>query len=161
MELILWRHAEAEEGSPDNERKLTGKGLQQARMMAEWLRPRLPQGTRVLVSPTTRTQQTAAALALDFETIREIGPGAPAEAVLRASGWPDANGATILVGHQPTLGEVCAFLMSGKSRGWIVQKGAIWWFSVKSKGGGVPPLLLQAVVSPGILDRQNNALVSH
>jgi phosphohistidine phosphatase len=153
MELILWRHADAEEGSPDNQRKLTGKGLQQASMMAEWLRPRLPQDTRILVSPATRTQQTATALASDFETIPEIGPGASAESVLRASGWPHENGTVILVGHQPTLGEVGAFLMSGKPTGWIVQKGAIWWFSLKSKGGSVPQVLLQAVVSPELLER--------
>ena len=28
MDLILWRHAEAEEGDPDLERKLTAAGIQ-------------------------------------------------------------------------------------------------------------------------------------
>ena len=40
MELILWRHAEAEDGVPDSARELTDKGLKQARVMAEWLKPR-------------------------------------------------------------------------------------------------------------------------
>ena len=31
MELILWRHAEAEEGYPDLERALTEKGHEQAK----------------------------------------------------------------------------------------------------------------------------------
>ena len=148
MDLILWRHAEAEERVPDNERQLTSRGLKQARTMAEWLRPRLPQKTRVIVSPTVRTQQTAAALALDFETLSEIGPGVSARAVLRAAGWPEGNGTVLVVGHQPTLGEVAGLLMSGKSSSWIVQKGAIWWFSFKSNGAGDDQLLLRAVVSP-------------
>jgi phosphohistidine phosphatase, SixA len=45
MELILWRHAEAEDGSPDLERELTGKGHKQAEKMAAFLRPRLPGGS--------------------------------------------------------------------------------------------------------------------
>ena len=37
MDLILWRHAEAREGSPDLTRPLTRKGCQQAKEMAEFL----------------------------------------------------------------------------------------------------------------------------
>lgn len=151
MELILWRHAEAEEGSPDSERELTDKGLKQARVMAEWLSPRLPRNTRMIVSPTKRTQQTAAALEKDFETVREIGPGVSAEAVLRAASWPDAKGAVLVVGHQPTLGEVAALLMSGESVEWNIRKGAIWWFSHKKKVSDLRELVLQTVISPEML----------
>ena len=73
MDLILWRHAEAEDGTADAGRKLTDKGLKQAQQMAAWLAPRLPQNTRILVSPATRTQQTAAALDREFETVKEVG----------------------------------------------------------------------------------------
>src|SRR5688500_18732153 len=126
MELILWRHAEAEDGVPDSQRELTNKGLKQASVMAEWLRPRLPRNTRMIVSPSRRTQQTAAALEEEFETVLEIGPGVSAEAVLRAADWPDAKGAVLVVGHQPTLGEVAALLMSGEPAEWNIRKGAIW-----------------------------------
>ena len=34
MELLLWRHAEAEDGFPDAERRLTPRGEQQAQRMA-------------------------------------------------------------------------------------------------------------------------------
>ena len=37
MELILWRHADAELGQPDSERRLTDKGHKQAARMAKWL----------------------------------------------------------------------------------------------------------------------------
>ena len=33
MELILWRHAEAEDGFPDEERALTPQGIAQAEKM--------------------------------------------------------------------------------------------------------------------------------
>ena len=60
MDLILWRHAEAEPGEPDLERALTPKGVKQARRMADWLTSQLPDSCRILVSPARRTLQTAA-----------------------------------------------------------------------------------------------------
>ena len=36
MDLILWRHAEAEPGEPDLGRRLTAKGHKQAERMGEW-----------------------------------------------------------------------------------------------------------------------------
>lgn len=150
MELILWRHAEAEDGIPDSARELTEKGLKQARVMAEWLRPRLPKNTRIIVSPTNRTQQTATALDDNFETVRTIGPGASAKAILAAADWPDAKGAVVVVGHQPTLGEVAAFLMSGDPVEWSVRKGAVWWFSNKKKGN-VAEVVLHTSISPDML----------
>ena len=36
MDLLLWRHAEAVEGSPDHARELTERGQRQARRMATW-----------------------------------------------------------------------------------------------------------------------------
>lgn len=149
MELILWRHAEAEDGVPDSERKLTDKGRKQAKTMAEWLKPRLPKNTLILVSPTARTQQTAAALDDDFKIIEEIGPGASAKAILMAAGWPDNEGAVIVVGHQPTLGEVAALILSGETPSWNIRKGAAWWFTHKKKDG-VEEIFLRAAISPDI-----------
>ena len=34
MELLLWRHAEAEDGDDDMKRRLTSRGEKQARSMA-------------------------------------------------------------------------------------------------------------------------------
>jgi phosphohistidine phosphatase len=150
MELILWRHAEAEDGLPDSARELTGKGLKQAQAMATWLEPRLPENMRIIVSPARRTQQTASALGDDFETVKEIGTSASAKDILAAAGWPTAKGAVVVVGHQPTLGEVAALLLSGELAGWNIKKGAVWWFSRKEKAG-VEETVLRAVVSPDML----------
>ena len=149
MELILWRHAEAEDGVPDAERKLTNKGLRQANSMANWLKEKLPENSRVIVSPTKRTQQTAMALGYDFETSREIAPGASADMILAAVGWPDED-CVVVVGHQPTLGEVAALLLFDYPGELSVKKGAIWWFSCK-KTQRTKKIVLRTAISPDML----------
>ena len=116
MDLILWRHAEAEPGEPDLGRRLTSKGLKQAERVAAWLETRLPDTTRILVSPADRTQQTALALGRKFRTVDEIAPGASVASLLAAAGWPDAREAVLVVGHQPTLGQVAATLLPATRR---------------------------------------------
>ncbi len=129
MDLILWRHAEAEDGMPDAKRQLTAKGQKQAQQMGAWLKARLAQNTRILVSPATRTQQTAQALALPFETVAEVGVGASPVSILTAAGWPDASHSVLVIGHQPTIGQLAAFLLCGEEQYWSVKKGAVWWIS--------------------------------
>lgn len=150
MDLILWRHAEAEDGIPDQTRKLTAKGEKQADNMAAWLRARLPKETRIIVSPTKRTQQTALALSGKFETLKEIGVGASVPALLTAAGWPDAKGAVLVVGHQPTLGEVAALLLGGHDDAWSIKKGAVWWFSSRVRQDETQ-VVLRAVMAPDLL----------
>ncbi|MBI5659784.1 MAG: phosphohistidine phosphatase SixA [Nitrosomonadales bacterium] len=135
MELVLWRHAEAEDGIPDMERRLTAKGEKQAEKMAAFLRTRLPRDARVLVSPARRAQQTAQALTGHFTTEPGIAPGAPPHAIPQAAGWPDSGGCVLVVGHQPALGEAAALLMTGKPQYWSIKKGAIWWFSHRAREG--------------------------
>jgi phosphohistidine phosphatase len=147
MDLILWRHADAEDAPPgksDAERNLTAKGEKQARRVAAWLEKRLPDETRVLASPAQRALQTARALTKDYETIREVGTGADARAVLKAAGWPHGEGAVVVVGHQPTLGQAAALALTGKASEWSVKKGAVWW--IESRGGD--EAIIRAVISP-------------
>jgi|SRR5664279_4619631 len=150
MELILWRHAEAVDSHPDMERALTAKGHKQAEKMAAWLKTRLPADTRILVSPATRTQQTAAALELDFSTLDALGPGASAQSLIEAAGWPDADDCVLIVGHQPTLGMAAAFAMTGKSQYWGIKKGAVWWLTYRIQSGE-PASVLRTVMSPDLL----------
>lgn len=135
MELILWRHAEAADGISDHNRELTSKGRHQAKQMAVFLDSRLPSHTRILVSPAIRAQQTASALTKKFITEPTISPGATPQDVLDVADWPHAEGATLLVGHQPWLGEVAALLMTGRTAYWSVKKGAVWWFSHRERNG--------------------------
>jgi phosphohistidine phosphatase len=129
MELILWRHADAELGKPDGERRLTDKGLKQAARMAKWLSARLPEGYEVLASPAVRAQQTARALTGDLKTVPDLNTAGSAQDLLRACGWP-RGGTIVAVGHQPTIGEVAALLLTGTSSAWAVKKGAIVWITL-------------------------------
>jgi len=150
MDLILWRHAEADllrEGQDDMERSLTPKGERQARRMAEWLDQRLPDGTRILVSPALRTQQTAQALDRRFKTVASLAPGFGADELLQAARWPDASEPVLIVGHQPTLGIVAARLLSGADQAWSVRKGAVWWL-VRRDREGEAQVTLHAVQGP-------------
>ena len=148
MDLILWRHAEAEDGYPDAERKLTGRGKRQAERMAAWLRPRLAGDALVLVSPSARTRQTAKPLERPFETAAGVGVGASPAEFVKAVGWPNRGGTVLVVGHQPTLGQVAALLMSERVSEWPVKKGAIWWLSYRGPG----ETILKAVLAPDMLD---------
>ncbi|HXU92228.1 MAG TPA: phosphohistidine phosphatase SixA [Gallionella sp.] len=150
MDLILWRHTEAEDGAPDLERKLTPKGVKQAEKIAAFLRQHMPDDARILVSPATRTQQTVATLTDHFTLAPTIGPGASAHAILQAARWPDAGGTVLVVGHQPTLGEVAAQLLGCDAYSLSMKKGALWWFSYREREGQ-PPVTLRLVISPEFL----------
>ncbi|MBK6617424.1 MAG: phosphohistidine phosphatase SixA [Nitrosomonas sp.] len=147
MDLILWRHAEAELGFPDESRKLTDNGLKQAKKMAQWLKSRIPENTRIVASPTKRTQQTAAALITSFETLPRIGPSAAPESVLTAVNWPYEENAVLIIGHQPTLGQIASLLYTGNDAGFSVRKGSIWWFSYKERNGR-NNAILRAMMTP-------------
>jgi phosphohistidine phosphatase len=147
MELILWRHADAEDGVPDEARKLTKKGLKQADRMARWLRKRLPDDAVVLVSPARRARETAEALGRSLEVVPDLGTSADPQFVLKAAGWPGRDGAVVVVGHQPTLGQTAALVLTGKEAGWSVKKGGIWWFESRERG----ELIVRAVIAPDLL----------
>lgn len=150
MDLILWRHAEAEPGEPDLGRRLTAKGLKQAERVAGWLDARLPETCRILVSPADRAQQTALALKRKFKTVPELAPGGTSAALLAAASWPDSRESVLVVGHQPTLGEVAALLVAGEEADWSVRKGAAWWLSNRQRETG-NAVVLKAVIGPDLV----------
>jgi phosphohistidine phosphatase len=149
MDLIVWRHAEAEDGVPDLERKLTGKGRKQAERMAQWLLQRLPARFVLLASPAVRAQQTAEALGVPIRTDKTLAPGATPAAILKACGWPDGKGAAVVVGHQPDLGRVMAELL-GAHGGFSVKKGGLWWVSNRVRDEK-DQVVVRAVASPDLL----------
>jgi phosphohistidine phosphatase len=159
MNLILWRHADAEdlpermlEHYPaDLQRRLTQRGHKQAEAVGAWLRERLDDDAVILVSPALRAQETAAALKREFETVRDIAPGADASSVLAAAGWPDGRADTVVVvGHQPTLGLVASLLLAGHEAPWSVKKAGLWWFSNRKRDEEAQ-VVLRAVVNPDLV----------
>ena len=150
MDLLLWRHAEAEEGENDLTRHLTRRGEKQAQAVATWLDKRLPKNLRILASPATRAQQTASALDLPFETHKQLAPDACISGLIAASNWPDADSTVLLIGHQPSLGRLAALLLSGEEANWTMRKGALWWFSNRVRQGETQTVL-RAVIAPDLL----------
>ncbi|HEX9396799.1 MAG TPA: histidine phosphatase family protein [Burkholderiales bacterium] len=141
MDLILWRHADAEDGKPDLERALTPKGHKQAAAVAKWLRKRLPEDYALVSSPAVRARQTAEALQRSIRIEKQLAPGASVEAILKTAG---NRGTVVLVGHQPDLGNALAYLLTGHAADWRLQKGALWWLADE-------PPIVRAVVSPDLL----------
>ena len=142
MELILWRHADAQDGADDMARRLTPRGEKQAAAMAKWLRAHLPPDYTVLASPATRAQQTAAALGAKIVTDKALAPGASPSAIAKAA--ESHGGTVIVVGHQPDLGRAAAELVAAARAEWPIEKGAIWWLAGE-------PARIKAVVSPDLL----------
>ena len=155
MELILWRHADAEDagGKEDAARELTKKGRKQAERVAKWLRPRLGEGDwRILVSPAKRALQTVKPLDLPFGVSEAIGTGTSPARLLEEAGWPDGEANVLAVGHQPTLGEVAARILGAESD-LAIRKGAIWWFASRGSADN-RDVVLRAVLAPDLLDDQ-------
>ena len=153
MELLLWRHAEAEDGFPDAARRLTPRGEAQAQRMAAWILAHAPKPLRIVASPATRCQQTATALGLPFETDQRLSTSGNAADLLAVAGWPDDSpqSAVLIVGHQPTLGCTAAWLLSGREAEWNVRKGALWWLSAHTRNDG-PQTSLRASLTPELAD---------
>jgi phosphohistidine phosphatase len=160
MDLILWRHAEAEnapEGGDDLSRPLTSKGERQAMRMAAWLDRHLPEGTRVLVSPSRRTQQTVAPLGRKFKLRDELTPEASLEDIFTLLKWhpetgPQLKGPVLLVGHQPYLGNIVSQLLGMNEDACAVRKGAVWWLRTRVRDGQVQTVLL-TVACPELISR--------
>ena len=138
MDLILWRHAEAQEPEGDMtdlERSLTRRGEKQAARMAAWLDRQLPEGTRILSSSARRTDETVRALGRRFKSLDELRPGASAQQLLQLAGWPVSKAPVLIVGHQPTLGQVAAQLLGLQDGECPIKKGAIWWLRSRERDG--------------------------
>ncbi|SAL40448.1 hydrolase [Caballeronia terrestris] len=151
MNLILWRHAEAEDhAASDLVRQLTPRGRKQAQAVAKWLKARIDDDAVFIVSPATRTIQTAEAFGDRYRVVEQLAPGRSAQAVLDAAGWPEGIAETVVVvGHQPTIGRVAALLLSGQEAEWSVKKAGIWWFQQRARG--VDQIVLRAVTNPDLL----------
>lgn len=158
MDLLLWRHGEAEAGPVDMDRRLTHRGQRQAQTVGKWILAHRPRHMKVLVSPSRRTQQTALALGMPFDTLPELGPQGSVADLLAVTGWPGGHdgesgpaGSIVVVGHQPTLGRLASLLLAGHEADWTVKKGALWWFSNRVRLGETQTIL-RAMLTADLAD---------
>ncbi len=158
MDLILWRHAEAgdhlADPAADLERPLSPKGERQARRVADWLNQFLPDSARVLTSPALRCQQTVAPLGRRVKKTPALGPDGDVESLLAATRWPDSREAVLVVGHQPTLGRVAAYLMAGETARfgdpWTIKKGSVWWLRHRPREGRAEVQIIAVRTAEGL-----------
>jgi phosphohistidine phosphatase len=122
MELLIVRHAIAFEADArrwpdDGERPLSPRGISRARKAAAGLKRLVGAPGRVLVSPLTRTRQTAAILTEvagwpEANDCPELAPGGSPEALLALlKRMPETRIA--VVGHEPGLGRLVAASLPG------------------------------------------------
>jgi len=156
-DLILWRHAEAEDlvdnedtGGSDLSRRLTGRGEKQAARIAAWLDRQLPEGARVWSSPAVRTEQTVLALGRKYKLSDALRPDASADALLELVQWPQLRQPTLVVGHQPTLGQVVARLVGLSEADCSIRKGAVWWLRRRERQG-VAQTVIVTVQTPELM----------
>lgn len=153
MDLILWRHADAEAHVAEDEagdhyqldlrRALTPKGKRHAARVGAWLQRQLPDDLRVLSSPARRCVQTAEALGRNYKLVDALAPDSHAEAILEAAGWPEQRQPVLVVGHQPLLGQVASLLLAGASQDWRIRKAGVFW--IARRNGDAMPYLKLAV----------------
>ena len=135
MDLILWRHAEAEvlaPGGSDSERTLTKRGQRHAARMAQWLDVHLPESIRVLSSPALRCTQTADALGRNYKPRDELALNANVNEILSLLKWPTQQRPVLLVGHQPLIGELVSALLGSETCNVSVSKGSVIWMRSNS-----------------------------
>ena len=122
--LLLMRHGKAENSSgvTDHERPLAERGQAQARLVGEYLASQNVQVSRVLVSDSTRTEQTWDAVRSqmpDFDgTVtehEEIYAGGPAELLSLLHGVEAEQPVVLVIGHEPTISSLTALLADDDS----------------------------------------------
>lgn len=153
MDLIFWRHAEAEDwtdGCDDMQRALTPRGEKQAKRMAGWLDRQLPEGTRVISSPARRCEQTVMALERRYKLREELSPDTTPQALLAAAGWPNGKSVVLVVGHQPSLGQAISQLLGWQHESCPVRKGSVWWIRTRERDGDVQTVVV-TVQTPELL----------
>jgi phosphohistidine phosphatase len=134
--LYVIRHAEAEprEASatmPDEDRPLTSLGREQSRQIALALRRQGVALRALLHSPLLRARETAAGIhdhwqgeAPPLVECMPLAPGGKKRRLLKALEEVAGNGVAI-VGHNPDLSELTAWLMGDKRTGIDLAKGAV------------------------------------
>jgi phosphohistidine phosphatase len=158
MQLFVIRHAVAEDIGPgidDTARELTDAGKAKLRRAVRGLRALEIRCERILTSPWKRAIQTARQL----EPIAATSPIAtdlltqPPRAELLAL-IAEGGETTAVVGHEPWLGELAAWLAFGDTRhgdALIIKKCGVLWLEGTAVPGGmqvraaIPPRLLRAI----------------
>ncbi|MDM8558902.1 phosphohistidine phosphatase SixA [Candidatus Parabeggiatoa sp. HSG14] len=138
MQVLIIRHAPAEDreefagsGQSDDLRPLTQRGKEKMRQNVAGLLTIVPQIDRIVESPLIRAQQTGGLVASTYsnvirQTLPALAPnGSESEVLTYLQKYADTTTTIALVGHEPNLGELATWLLSGQADNWIpLKKGS-------------------------------------
>lgn len=137
MKLLVVRHAIAQDrvefarsGQDDAQRPLTKIGRVKMRKAARGLARLVPAIDVLAASPFRRALRTAEIIAqahagLDVTPLHELAPPSDAEALVRWLRTQHDRTTVALVGHEPDMGRLVGFLVSGTPRSFLeMKKGA-------------------------------------
>lgn len=162
MELFLVRHAlalppEGEGEAADDQRSLAPKGVRRFRKVVRGLAALGVELDLLLTSPKRRALETAEILADLLEGESRVSPHlavSPSEALLAEI---PREGRVALVGHEPYLSELLAWLLFGdflgeSARGgagerFLLKKGGVAWLEGEPRPGG---MVLKALFPPKV-----------
>lgn len=147
MRLFLIRHAIAEDAAPgqrDADRKLTNSGRRKMAKVAAGLRRIVGDISILGSSPLIRAMETAQIISREFEDLAvarldALKPGKPLKSVLTWLQGQSDNANIALVGHEPQLGLLASWLLSGEQhRSFVTFKKAgvcCLWFDKSLQSG--------------------------
>lgn len=134
VKLLLVRHADAgdreefgKSGEPDHLRPLSQKGREQTRSAVAGLTKLVPSADLIVTSPYTRAAQTAAIVRDAYGKIaqEESNTLEPEVAPADFEAWLKEHGdheVVIAVGHEPHLGALATWLMTGSEESRVEMK---------------------------------------
>lgn len=118
--LVLVRHAEAASAPVDADRPLTSRGEEQAAAVGRWLAREDLVPDRVVVSPARRAVQTWQRAAAEVSAApppiaeQRIYDNTVEDLLAVLQETPEDVGTVVLVGHNPSIGELARALDDGE-----------------------------------------------
>ena len=165
MQLLLIRHAIAEDrdefaasGRDDSERPLTDEGREKMQRVVEGLRRVVPRIDLLASSPYTRAMQTAEIVAEgygigDVKTVDALVPDEPRQRFLSWLERKRSAEVVAVVGHEPQLGELVTWLMSGLEEARVeMKKGGACLLSFDGQPGAGLGVLQRLMTSGQLRD---------
>lgn len=143
MQIYLLRHAIAEEpksGVPDADRALTGEGMRKLRDILKRAKGAGLDPSIILSSPFRRAVQTAelAAKAVGYSqplmTTQTLVPSSAAQETWDEIRLYKGEPSLLLVGHEPAMGQLAAYLLGTPELRIDFKKGAMVRIDVPSLG---------------------------
>jgi phosphohistidine phosphatase len=156
MKIVLIRHARAAPRrllQRDRTRALTADGRRRQRKAVKGLKVVLPEITQLVSSPLLRARETMDILAAEYpdatrETLVDLAPGGALRGFMEWSRQQSPQATVAVVGHEPDIGRLAGWLLTGRQAGFIAfKKGAaalIEFDAAPRAGGGTLRWLLTA-----------------